>query len=231
MDQLWEIFKSLGLKQQNETYYTLAFTHRSYLNEVKEATRSNERMEFLGDSVLSFIVSSFLYEKRQGDEEGDLTNLRSFIVRTESLARVSQQLELGQFLLLSKGEEMSGGRENIQLLANTFEAVLGAIYLDQGIEAARSFVHQTLLPLFEKEIVLGAPRDSKSQLQEKAQNLTKMAPKYKILETTGPDHAKHFKVGVFVNNEMVGVGEGSNKQQAEELAATQGLQTLTQQHS
>ena len=121
---------------------------------------------------------------------------------------------------------MSGGRENVQLLANTFEALLGAIYLDQGLDAARTFVHKTLLPLFEREIIMGAPRDSKSQLQEVAQNMTKVAPRYKILETTGPDHAKHFKVGVFVNNEMVGVGEGSNKQTAEEEAPRQGLQKL-----
>ncbi len=228
MEEFWEILKQLGIPAQDQLFYELAFTHRSYLNESKVPIRSNERLEFLGDSVLSFITSSFLYKLRSEDEEGDLTNLRSYIVKTESIAKVSQELGLGRFLRLSKGEEMSGGRENVQILANTFEALLGAIYLDQGLEAARTFVHSTLLPLFEKEVQLGAPRDAKSQLQEIAQTMTKTAPRYRILDTSGPDHAKHFKVGVFLKDEMIGVGEGTNKQQAEEQAAEQGLTKLTQ---
>lgn len=224
--QFWQILKALDLAPKNQELYELAFTHRSYLNESK-VQHSNERLEFLGDSVLSFIISGYLYEKRPHDEEGQLTNLRSFIVKTDSLAKASMTLGLGSFLQLSKGEELSGGRDNPQLMANTFEALLGAIFLDQGLEAAEKFVHKVLLPLFENEIEQGAPRDSKSQLQETAQNLTKTAPKYRILETTGPDHAKRFKVGVFINAEMIGVGEGTNKQQAEEEAAKQGLTKLT----
>ncbi len=226
MDQdIRQILKKLDLAPQNPELYQLAFTHRSYLNESK-AQHSNERLEFLGDSVLSFIISGYLYKLRPDDEEGQLTNLRSFIVKTDSLAKASMTLELGSYLQLSKGEELSGGRDNPQLLANTFEAFLGAIYLDLGLEAAETFVFKVLLPLFENEIRTGAPRDAKSQLQETAQNLTKTAPKYRILETTGPDHAKRFKVGVFINNEMVGVGEGTNKQQAEEEAAKEGLKKL-----
>src|SRR5581483_11646629 len=173
----------------NKEPYKTAFTHRSYLNETPEVKVSNERLEFLGDVVLSFIVSAYLYERRPSDAEGDLTNLRSYMVKTGSLALASQKLGLGQYLRLSKGEEQSGGRENEQLLANVFEALLGAIYLDQGIEEARKFVHQNLFPLFEKEIKEGPPKDSKSLLQEIAQNQTKQSPKYKILETWGPDHA------------------------------------------
>ena len=216
----------LGLTPKNEELYITAFTHRSYLNESREVRHSNERMEFLGDSVLSFIVSSYLYQRRPEDEEGFLTNLRSYIVKTESLAKISQNLGLGESLRLSKGEELSGGKENTQLLANTFEAVLGAIYLDLGLEAATSFVHQTLLPVFSKEIELGPPKDAKSQLQEMVQDLTKTSPKYRILETIGPDHAKRFKVGVFMTGQEIGVGEGTNKQQAEEEAAKHALEKL-----
>ncbi len=221
----------LGLSPLNDSLYQTAFTHRSFLNESREEMKSNERMEFLGDSVLSFIVSSYLYQRRPEDEEGFLTNLRSFIVKTESLAKVSLTLSLGENLRMSKGEEMSGGKENTQLLANTFEAVLGAIYLDLGLEAATTFVHKTLIPLFSTEIELGPPKDSKSQLQELVQELTKTSPKYRILETIGPDHAKRFKVGVFMGGEEIGSGEGSSKQQAEEEAAKKALESLSKKNT
>jgi ribonuclease-3 len=225
------ILKTLNCPPNDKELYKTAFTHRSFLNEAKFKIESNERLEFLGDSVLSFIISSFLYKTRTEDNEGSLTNLRSFIVKTESLAKASLSLDLGSYLQLSKGEELSGGRDNPQLLANTYEALLGAIFLDQGIEKASLFVHQTLVPFFEKEVKIGAPRDSKSQLQEVAQDLTKTAPKYKIIDTFGPDHAKIFRVGVFVQGKQVGVGEGSNKQQAEEEAAKEALVQLTNPHS
>ena len=206
--------------------FQTAFTHRSYLNENPSIKESNERLEFLGDSVLSFIMSSYIYKLRTADTEGDLTNLRSYIVKTTSLAIASQKLNLGKYLLMSKGEEMSGGRENIQLMANTYEAVLGAIYLDQGVEAAEEFVMKSLIPIFEKEIKSGPPKDAKSLLQELVQNQTKQAPFYKILETSGPDHAKQFTVGVFVQGELLGQGSGSSKQVAEETAATTALKTF-----
>lgn len=206
--------------------YQTAFTHRSYLNEVSGETESNERLEFLGDVVLSFIVSAYLYQERPADTEGDLTNLRSYMVKTQSLAKAARKLKLGQYLRLSRGEEQSGGRENVQLLANTYEAFLGALFLDQGIEKTEEFVHQTLLPLFEKEIREGPPKDSKSLLQEIAQEQAKQSPRYKILETFGPDHAKSFKVGAFLQGKQIGEGEGSSKQAAEEVAAKEALQTL-----
>lgn len=225
--ELENILDKLGLSVQDKKIYQKAFTHRSYLNESKETTESNERLEFLGDSVLSFIVSSFLFNIRPQDTEGDLTNLRAYIVKTDSLAKISQKLCLGKFLKLSKGEEISGGRENPQLLANTFEALLGAIFLDQGIEGATKFVHSTLLPLFEEEVQKGAPRDPKSELQEVVQSRFQTSPKYKILETSGPDHAKRFTVGVFIMGDQVGTGNGSNKQQAEEESAREALLRLT----
>lgn len=206
--------------------FKTAFTHRSYLNENPSIKESNERLEFLGDSVLSFIMSSYIYKLRKDDTEGDLTNLRSYIVKTTSLAKAAQKLDLGKYLMMSKGEEMSGGRENTQLMANTFEALLGAIYLDLGIEATQDFVMKSLIPIFEKELKSGPPKDAKSLLQELVQNQTKQAPFYKILETTGPDHAKQFTVGVFVQGELLGQGTGPSKQIAEETAATTALKTF-----
>ncbi len=209
--------------------FKTAFTHRSYLNEVKtpnekgETLESNERLEFLGDSVLSFIISSKLYNLKARDTEGELTNLRAYIVKTTSLAKASQKLELGKFLSLSKGEELSGGRENIQLLANTFEALLGAIYIDSGIEEAKKFVEQTLVPLFEDELKNGPPKDAKSLLQELTQTQTKQSPRYRILESVGPDHAKEFTIGVYIQNRQIGVGKGASKQLAEEEAAQDAL--------
>lgn len=232
MDQGFvDILHRLGLSPINLSFYKTAFTHRSYLNESKEIRQSNERLEFLGDAVLSFIISSFLYTTHPSDTEGDMTNLRAYMVKTDSLAKVSQQLGLGDYLLLSKGEELSGGRENQQLLANTYEALLGAIYLDLGLEKASNFVEMTLLPVFEKEVASGAPRDPKSKLQEVAQSKFETSPKYKILETSGPDHARQFKVGVFVNGQQMGQGSGPNKQKAEEEAAKGALARLTKTNS
>lgn len=227
MQEFIKILEKLGLKPHNLPVYQTAFTHRSFLNETKEPVESNERLEFLGDSVLSLVTSSFLFKARPQDKEGDLTNLRAYIVKTESLAKVAKELNLGHFLRLSRGEEASSGRENPQILANTYEAVLGAVFLDLGIDAARKFVQQTLLPSFEKEIKKGAPRDPKSQLQEIVQSKFQVSPKYRVISTFGPDHAKEFKVGVFLDGKKIGEGCGSSKQQAEEESAKQALEQLT----
>jgi ribonuclease III len=224
------MFNEDWIKQKLSTVdtYKTAFTHRSYLNEVKEVTESNERLEFLGDSVLSFVISAILYNLRRSDAEGDLTNLRSYIVKTQSLAKAAINLNLGSYLRMSKGEEITGGRTNHQLLANTFESLLGAIYLEEGTESAKKFVEESLLPLFEEELRSGPPRDAKSQLQELTQNLTKQSPQYKILKTAGPDHAKHFTVGVFVQGKQIGAGAGLSKQVAEEEAAQEALKNFPQ---
>lgn len=227
MDNFESVLRQFGLFPKNLSLYQTAFTHRSYLNEVKENIESNERLEFLGDSVLSFITSTILYKARPADAEGDLTNLRAYIVKTDSLAKVSDKLNLGKLLRLSRGEEVSGGRENTQILANTYESFLGAVFLDLGIEAAIKFVRETLLPLFATEIEKGAPRDPKSRLQEIVQSKLQTSPKYKIIEALGPDHAKRFTVGVYLKGELAGQGSGSNKQQAEEEAARQALSKLT----
>lgn len=216
----------LDLQVKNNPIFQKAFIHRSFLNEAGPNLESNERLEFLGDAVLSFIISSFLFKQRLSDAEGDLTNLRSFIVKTKSLAKAASDLNLGSLLKLSKGEEMSGGRENPQILANTFESLLGAIYLEYGLEKAAEFVNSKLLPLFKTELRSGPPKDAKSYLQEIAQTKTKQSPKYKILSTSGPDHAKEFRVGVFLEGKMIGQGIGSSKQVAEEQAAAKALEQL-----
>ncbi|MDO8573530.1 MAG: ribonuclease III [Candidatus Daviesbacteria bacterium] len=221
-----KLLNTLHLKMNSIKLLEQAFLHRSYLNEVKQYMESNERLEFLGDSVLSLVISFHLYLLRPKDNEGELTNLRAHIVKTVSLAKASKKLELGQYLLLSKGEEISGGRENPQLLANTYEALLGAIFIDQGFEKVKTVIGQTLLPFFEKELRTGPPKDAKSNLQEVVQQKFKQSPNYKILETRGPDHAKEFVVAVYVSGKEVGQGVGNSKQAAEEQAARLALQSL-----
>lgn len=217
LEQLNITFNDLGLLSK-------AFIHRSYLNEVKVNSESNERLEFLGDSVLSLIISSILYNQRRADTEGDLTSLRAYIVKTKSLAQVAENLHLGDYLKLSKGEDSGGGRQNPQLLANTYESLLGAIYLDQGLEMTEQVVEKTLLPLFKEEIKAGPPKDSKSRLQELVQEKEKQSPHYKTLKTYGPDHAKEFLVGVFIKGKEAGQGRGASKQEAEELAAKNAME-------
>ena len=225
-DEFGKLLQLLNIHFKNLTLLKQAFIHRSYLNEVKLNSDSNERLEFLGDSILSLVVSLYLFNKRLQDAEGELTNLRAFVVKTKSLSTAAQKLNLGKYLKLSKGEEMGGGRENPQLLANTYEALLGAIYLDQGLETVRTVIEKTLLSLFEREIKSGPPKDAKSNLQEIVQEKFKESPHYKILETSGPDHAKEFVVGVYIGGKAYGIGSGSSKQVAEELAAKEALKKL-----
>lgn len=222
-----DIFNLSLEKLQRKPIYLMAFTHRSYLNEASEALESNERLEFLGDSVLSFIISTILFNLRLRDNEGDLTNLRSYIVKTNSLAKAAKKLKLGDYLKMSKGEEASGGRNNPQLLANTYESLLGAIFIDQGIDKARDFVKMTLIPLFEEELKSGPPKDAKSYLQELAQSNFKQSPSYRILKTEGPDHARMFTVAVFLEGKQFGVGQGLSKQIAEEKAAKEALRQFS----
>lgn len=226
-DDLNKLQKILKIEFKNPKLLEQAFYHRSFLNEVKGDLSSNERLEFLGDSVLSLIISNYLFTTRSVDTEGDLTNLRAYIVKTKSLAQAANNLDLGSYLHLSRGEEMGGGRENPQLLANTYEALLGAAYLDLGFEVAQKVVEQTLLSLFEKEIKSGPPKDAKSSLQEIVQEKFKQSPKYKILDTKGPDHAKQFMVAVYIKGKQYGHGQGNSKQIAEEQAATEALQRLS----
>ncbi len=211
----------------NTSLLEKALTHRSFLNE-SEVLESNERLEFLGDAVLELIISQYLYENRPKDQEGILTAARSAIVRTETLAQVASTLRLGEFLKMSKGEEKTGGRTNISLLANTTESIIGALYLDGGIKVAQNFIAQHLLPLAQSIIEGNNFKDAKSLLQEKVQELGFSSPIYKTISESGPDHNKIFKVAVFIENQQLSEGLGRNKQTAQQEAAKLALLVYTQ---
>lgn len=212
---------------KNQKLLEEALTHRSYLNEVKEKVPSNERMEFLGDSILSFIVSDYLFSKYPDFNEGKLTNLRSLLVNTKMLAQLAQECDLGSKLRLSKGEEESGGRVNPSLLADTFEAFLGALFLDKGIEEVKKFLYITVIPRADDFIQKNMLKDPKSRLQEYIQSKKQGSPMYRVTQEEGPAHARKFTVGVFVNEELLGEGAGKSKQEAEEQAAKVALDKLS----
>lgn len=213
---------------KNPKLYRQAFIHRSYLNETKEHLESNERLEFLGDSILSFIVSDHLYKTYPDFDEGILTNLRSLVVNTKSLARTAKALNFGKHLLLSRGEEDSRGRENESILANTVEAFIGALYMDQGIEAVSDFLYAVLIPRIQEYVKKRVFKDPKSLLQEYVQSRKQNSPQYKVLHEEGPAHAKTFTIGVFVEEQQIGEGVGKSKQEAEENAAEQALKQYDQ---
>jgi ribonuclease III len=213
-------------KFKNEKLLELAFIHRSYLNESKDVEESNERLEFLGDSILSFVVSEHLYNTYPDFDEGILTNLRSLVVNTKSLAKMAKILNFGSNLKLSRGEEDSGGRANDSILANTFEAVIGAIFLDLGADAVKTFLHTVLIPEIAAYVEKRVFKDPKSLLQEHVQARKQNSPQYKVLHEEGPAHAKLFTIGVFVGENLVGEGKGKSKQEAEEQAAEQALEKI-----
>lgn len=213
-------------KFKNQSLFEQAFIHRSYLNETKQKMESNERLEFLGDSVISFIVSGYLFKRYPNFNEGTLTNLRSLLVNTKSLAKLAKKLGLGLLLKLSKGEEESKGRENESLLANSFEAFIGALFTDQGINQVYLFLSQHLLSKSEELIQQKTLKDPKSLLQEHIQSQKQPSPVYKVTNEEGPSHARIFTVGVYSEDNLLGQGTGRSKQEAEEKAANQALQTL-----
>lgn len=208
---------------KNKKLFEQAFIHRSYLNEVKEKLESNERLEFLGDSVLSFIVSRNLYEKFPNFNEGTLTNLRAMLVNTKTLAQCAKELGFGKLLKLSKGEEESKGRENTSLLADSFEAFVGALFIDQGVSQTQDFLEDVLLPKTEEFLANKVLKDSKSLLQETIQAKRQVSPLYKVLREEGPPHKRIFTVGAFIDDKLLGEGVGSSKQEAEKNAATKAL--------
>jgi ribonuclease III len=203
-----------------------AFTHRSYVNEHRKSVREhNERLEFLGDAVLELVVTEYLYTHFT-EPEGILTNWRSALVRTESIGAAAAKLGFEPLLRLSRGEKRGTTRARAQILANTFEAVIGALYLDQGYEAAKRFIEQNLLVTFDDILKSGSWMDPKSQLQELIQSREGFTPQYKVLAEEGPDHDKVFTVGVYVNGELRGEGTGPSKQAGQVAAAEQALQNL-----
>ncbi len=210
-------FKEISLLQQ-------AVTHRSYLNENRSyELNHNERLEFLGDAVLELIVTEYLYAKFS-NPEGELTSWRSALVNGEMLAKVAQEIGVEKYLMMSRGEAKDVGRARQYLLANALEAIIGAVYLDQGYDAAKEFVLSkvvvNLKEILEKKLYL----DPKSYFQEKAQENNKLTPSYRVMKEWGPDHDKHFVVGVFLGSDLVAEGEGNSKQEAQREAARVGLE-------
>ena len=202
-----------------------AFTHRSYVNEHKKSTQiHNERLEFLGDAVLELVVTEFLYSK-YSEPEGILTNWRSALVRTESISAAASRFDFEPLLRLSRGEKRGTDRARAQILANSYEAVIGALYLDQGYQAASDFIHKSLIVTFEEILKTGSWMDPKSHFQEAAQSRDGATPVYKVLSEEGPDHDKVFTVGVFVNGKLKGEGTGPSKQAGQQKAAEIALES------
>lgn len=213
----------LGLTFNDLQLLITAFTHRSYLNEHKKTvSEHNERLEFLGDAVLELVVTRFLY-LNYTNPEGVLTNWRSSLVRTESIGAAATRYEFEPLLRLSRGEKRGTDRARAQILANSYEAVVGAIYLDQGYDEAERFITESLLTTFAEILKTGSWMDPKSHLQELVQSQDNQTPAYRIMEETGPDHDKIFTVGVFVGDTLKGQGTGPSKQQAQQKAAEAAL--------
>ncbi|RJR25449.1 ribonuclease III [Candidatus Microgenomates bacterium] len=219
--------ESLGVTFENKELLERAMTHRSFLNEAKNPEiKSNERLEFLGDSILSFWVSEQIFKEFPDLPEGKLTHIRTHLVRTETLTKLARKLNLGEFLLMSKGEELGGGRENPLLLANCFEAVIGAVYLDQGIEKVSLFLKNNFEDLLSQIDDVEALKDSKSLLQELVQAEGHLSPVYKLISSSGPDHQKVFTMGVFIDERLIAQGTSRSKQEAEEESAKKALEIL-----
>jgi ribonuclease III len=218
--------EQIGIHFKNQELLHSAFYHRSYLNEARQVRESNERLEFLGDAVLSFLTSEFLYKTYPEFPEGTLTNIRSGLVKTKSLGDTAAILGLGELLFLSHGEEESGGRKNLSLLADCFEALLGAIFLDQGIDVARQYLQKILFPNAQEIVDKKLYIDFKSYLQEVVQQDTKVSPTYRVARSEGPDHAKTFWIEVIVGDKIIGSGSGKSKQEGEQAAASDALEKM-----
>ncbi len=217
-----------GIVLTDRTLLQEAFTHRSYLNETDADLNHNERLEFLGDAVIELITSLHLYALFPDSSEGDLTRLRSMLVRRETLARVAETLHLGVYLLLGRGEEETGGRKRPATLCAVYEALAGAVYLDQGMEVATDFILSTLSEDLEYVTQVSTNLDAKSRLQEYAQESFGLTPRYKTVRSTGPDHDKCFIVVVSVGKIRLGLGRGKSKRTAAQQAAAMALHRLGQ---
>jgi len=218
---------AFNLRFADKALLQRALTHRSYLNENPDyPLEDNERLEFLGDAVLDFITGEYLYHRFPEMPEGRLTNLRSALVRTERLAAFAGSINLGRHLFLGRGEEESGGRERPAILCDAFEALVGALYLDQGVDPTRDFVHQMIEPALQEILTSDAEKDAKSQLQETAQSHYQLTPTYHTVKEQGPDHAKEFTVEAVIGEKTYGTGTGFSKQSAAQAAAQEALSTL-----
>jgi ribonuclease-3 len=220
-----EFEKSIEINFNDKSLLQQAFVHRSYINENKgSGLTHNERLEFLGDAVLELVITDFLYKAYPDKAEGDLTAYRSSLVNAQTCSDIAGKLGMGEYLLLSKGESKDTGRARQYILANALEALIGAIYLDQGYDTAKSFIEENFTSLIESIISAKSFIDAKSLFQEKAQEFDGITPAYKTIKETGPDHEKKFTVGVYVGKDLVATGEGESKQDAEQSAAKLALE-------
>lgn len=224
--KLTQLQNDLGVFFRDETILKNALIHRSYLNEFKKYGQkliSNERLEFLGDAVLELWISQKLYQLFPDQDEGFLTNLRSKVVKTESLAKLSQKLKLGDYLFLGKGEDRERGRNNPSILADAFEALLGAVFLDQGITSTFSFLEEAAAAIISEAVREGELKDPKTLFQEKIQARQGFTPSYRLVKQEGPDHRRIFTVSATVDEKEVAIGQGKSKQEAEQAAAKEAL--------
>ena len=230
LNRLNELEAAVGVRFNDRALLQRAFVHRSYLHEADEETelQDNQRLEFLGDAVLSFIVSELLFRRYPERREGDLTNLRSALVKRETLSRFAKELRLGDYLLLGRGEEENGGRGRHTTLCDTYEAFIGAFFLDQGTAALRKFVEPRLMAEIDRVAQHALTKDPKSRLQEWLQAAKGQTPRYKTVHTEGPDHARLFTRQVTIGKQPIGVGQGQSKQEAEQAAAAMALFRLGQ---
>jgi ribonuclease-3 len=225
MSELSELEQNLAIQFMDKSLLQRAMTHRSYLNEHPGfVLEDNERLEFLGDAVLDFVTGEYLYHRFPEVREGSLTSLRSVLVRRETLARFAQDLRLGQYLMMGRGEDESGGRQRPAILCAAFEALVGAIYLDQGLEPVHRLVEPLITPEVERTLRDRLDKDAKSRLQELAQGQEQKTPRYTTIAETGPDHAKQFTVQVTIGGEVYGQGTGRSKQHAAQEAARAALE-------
>lgn len=221
---LSQLEKHINYSFKNERLLEEALTHRSYLNEnPREGISHNERLEFLGDAVLELAVTEDLFARFPQYEEGTLTSFRAALVNYQMLATIARELELEKFLRLSRGEAKDTGRARQYILANAIEALIGAMYLDSGYGACKKFIERFVLAKLSEIITKKTYRDAKSLFQEEAQERVGVTPTYQVLDEWGPDHARQFRVGVFLNKELAGQGEGPSKQEAQQVAAEDAL--------
>ncbi len=224
MPDFKELAEKLGIKMNNLDVLAEALTHRSYLNEHRDyAGAHNERLEFLGDAVLELATTDFLFKKFPAKTEGELTSYRAALVNTVSLAETAQVLGVNEYLLLSKGESKDTGRARDVILADTLEAIIGALYLDSGYASAEQFIAKNIYKKIDAVIAAGSYQDAKSRFQETAQEKEGITPSYQLVQEVGPDHARVFTVGVFIGEKEIARGEGKSKQEAEQSAAQAAL--------
>ena len=217
--------KKIEIKFKNKKLLKEAFTHRSYINENRKCGWAhNERLEFLGDAVLELVVTDYLFHKYPKETEGELTSYRAALVNTQSISEGATMWDMNSYLLLSKGEAKDTGKARHYILANTFEAVIGAIYLDRGYEVVQDFIAKSLFHKTERMVKKELWKDAKSHFQEKAQEFNGITPSYSVVKEVGPDHDKQFTVGVFLEEEMIVEGKGMSKQEAEQQAAEKALE-------